>query len=556
MTDPGADASPLLRIDGLQIGYRTRGALIPAVRGVSLAVHRAASVAIVGESGSGKSTTAHAVIGLLPDNAVAHAGTVSFDGRDITGLSGSTLRRLRGGRIGYVPQDPGVSLNPVHRVGDQIAEVFRLHDGLSRKQAAERAVGVLADVGIDDPARRSRQYPHELSGGMRQRVLIGIAMAGDPELIIADEPTSALDVTVQRQVLDLLAGLTRDRGTALLLITHNLAVAAERADRIVVMRDGAVVEAGTTAQVVEAPRDGYTRHLIDAAVGVTAGRLHPGVPVSPPVAGREQSAAIVVDNLVKSFGARGRSHVVVGGVSFALRAGSTLAIVGESGSGKTTVARSITRFTQPDSGHVAVLGKDIGTLRTQRSLRAFRQQIQLIYQNPYSSLDPRQTVGAIIAEPLRAFGILPRSEWTDAVRGLLADVALPPELAERHPRELSGGQRQRVAIARALAPQPEILVLDEPVSALDVSVQAHVLQLLVDLQAKRGLSYLFITHDLGVVRQVADDVVVMKGGRVVEAGTVDSVFSSAVDPYTVALLAAIPAAVGVRSAAAHGDRTG
>jgi peptide/nickel transport system ATP-binding protein len=558
----GSPEAPLLSLDRLSVAYRVRSATTHAVRGVSLSIARAETVAIVGESGSGKSTTAHAIIGLLAENGFIEGGTITFDGEDITRLSGKSFTRFRGARIGLVPQDPGVALNPVHRVGDQIAEVFRLHGGLGRGLARERAVAVLADAGIDNPERRAQQYPHELSGGMRQRALIGIAIAANPELIIADEPTSALDATVQRQVLDLLENLTRQRGTALLLITHNLALAAERADRIVVMRSGTVVEEGSAQDIRTRPAAPYTRELIEAVPGMSARRLRsshgrgpaasgPGAPepaapapasgpgAPEPAARAEPGPVIAVDGLVKTFRRGATRHRAVDGASFTVRRGETLAIVGESGSGKSTTARIITRFTRPDAGSVTVLGEDVTRLRAGR-LRALRRRIQLVYQNPYSSLDPRHTVGEIIAEPLRAFGIASRQDRPEIVRRLLADVLLPADTARRHPRELSGGQRQRVAIARALAPDPEILVLDEPVSSLDVSVQSRVLQLLTDLQAEHGLTYLFITHDLAVVRQIADDVAVMKEGRIVETGTVDQVFTSPQEEYTAALLAAIP----------------
>lgn len=529
----------VLRIAELVVSYRNQGIDRRVLHGVGLSVAEREVVTIVGESGSGKSTLAHSIIGLLDDSAMIEHGEVTFGSTDLASLPTKDLASIRGSHIGFIPQDPAVSLNPLHRVGDQVAEVFRLHEGLDRRTSRRRAIEVLATVGLDDPELRSRQFPHELSGGMRQRVLIAIAIAGKPKLIIADEATSALDVTIQRQVLDELERLTRDLGASLLLITHDLAVAAERSDRIVVLNNGKVIEQGSPRELLLRPQHHYTRHILGQAPSMSSERLKPavrdqGVPADSP------AAEIVVENIVKTFGRRDSARRAVDDVSFTVAPGTTLAIVGESGSGKSTTARILTKLAAPDSGRVTIDGVDVTGLRSSRQVRELRRKVQFVYQNPYGSLDPRKPVEWIIAEPLRAFKLVGRAGVSQRVQQLLADVALDPEIAQRKPRELSGGQRQRVAIARALAPNPEVLVLDEPVSALDASVQTQVLQLLTDLQAMRNLTYLLITHDLAVVRQVADRALVMRAGKVVESGDVESVFSAPKDAYTRALIAAVP----------------
>ncbi|WOQ18528.1 ABC transporter ATP-binding protein [Raineyella sp. W15-4] len=532
MTAPST--RPLLAIDDLSVAYG-RGA-VPAVRGVSLTVRPGEVVALVGESGSGKSTTAHAVLGLLPTSAVTAGGSVTFDGDRLDGAGERAMTAIRGRRIGFVPQDPGTSLNPVHTVGEQIAEVLRVHRLADRRAARVRAVEILERAGIDDPALRARQYPHQLSGGQRQRVLIGIATACSPQLVVADEPTSALDVTVQRRILDHLAEMTRAIGSAVLLITHDLAVASDRADRVVVMRGGAVVEQGPTREILASPRHDYTRRLLAAAPGIGAHRhlsVHrPALPAGGPV--------LRLAGIHKTFDlGRGIRLPAVRGIDLEVPRGGTLAVVGESGSGKSTTARIAMRLEQPDRGSVEFDGRPITLLRG-TALRALRRRIQIVQQNPYASLDPRMTIGAIIAEPLRAFGLGERASRARVVHDLAASVALDPEHLDRRPAELSGGQRQRVAIARALAPGPDLLVLDEPVSALDVSVQARILELLERLQRERGLSYLFITHDLAVARRIADRVAVMRAGVVVEHGPAAEVFDHPTDDYTRALLDAIP----------------
>ncbi|WZH37911.1 MAG: ABC transporter ATP-binding protein [Microbacterium enclense] len=536
----------LLDIDGLAVAYRTPRGEIEAVREVSLSVAAGETVAIVGESGSGKSTTVHAIIRLLPTAARVSAGTVRFEGRDLVAASDRELRAVRGRRIGFVPQDPTVSLNPVVRIGDQVAEVLRVHGLADRRTAFDRAIEALERAGLPDAAVRARQYPHELSGGMRQRVLIAIAIIGDPPLIIADEPTSALDVTVQRQILDHLDALKRERGASLLLITHDLGVAADRADRIVVMTDGRIVEQGTPVHVLGSPRHPYTRRLIAAAPSLNVdGERDATAEPRATVTVREPvdaaSPVLEVENLVKEFVLPGGRAVqrAVDGVSFRLDRGRTLALVGESGSGKTTTARLALRLTDPTAGRVRLDGVEV-TAVSGRPLRELRRRVQLVQQNPYAALNPRWSVETIVTDPLRAFGIGSRSERRARAAELLDLVALPAAALRRRPADLSGGQRQRVAIARALSIEPELLVLDEPVSALDVSIQHQILTLLADIQRERGLSYLFISHDLAVVRQIAHTVGVMRRGRLVEVGDADRVFDHPAHAYTRALLDAIP----------------
>jgi len=534
--------TPLLRIRDLAVTYRGRHQVVDAVRALDLTIEPGQTVALVGESGSGKSTTAHAVVRLLAPSARITSGSIELEGADLTQLPERRLREIRGRRIGLIPQDPTVSLNPVTRIGTQVAEVLRVH-GLADKHTARRlAIDALADAGLDDPELRAHQYPHELSGGMRQRVLIAIATVARPSLIIADEPTSALDVTVQRQILDHIATLTESSGAAVLLVTHDLGVAADRADTVAVMEHGRLVETGTSERVLTTPVHSYTRTLIASAPSLrTAGpavadRLPDDVKVPAPL--------VVAEHLVKDFAVpravepSGRFRAV-DDVSFAIARGSTLALVGESGSGKSTTARLVLRLMEPTSGTITVDGEDL-TRISARDLRALRRRVQVVQQNPYASLDPHLTVGQAIAQPLHAQRIGGRAERRRRAVELLDQVGLPTSYAERRPAELSGGQRQRVAIARALTVRPELLVLDEPVSALDVRVQAQILDLLAGLQTELGVSYLFISHDLAVVRQVAHEVAVMRHGRVLEAGTGEQVLTDPQHPYTQALLDAIP----------------
>ncbi|GAB6899322.1 ABC transporter ATP-binding protein [Kineosporia succinea] len=528
---------PLLKVSNLAVSYR--GGEIPAVRDVSFELGAGEMLAIVGESGSGKSTTALSVMGLLPPGAGIDHGTIEFDGRRIDHLGERAMRSLRGASIGLVPQDPTVSLDPTQRVGTQIAEALVIHGQETRRTAAVRAVEILAEAGVDDPGRRARQYPHEFSGGMRQRVLIGIAWACKPRLIIADEPTSALDVTVQKQVLDRIDRLTAESGTSVVLVTHDLGVAAERAQHVVVMSGGRVVESGPSRQVLENPQEEYTRKLLDSLPTRRTQRAstRPAVTTGEPL--------VVVKDLVKEFHTRDEAgqHLkfrAVGGVDLQVRRGETLSIVGESGSGKSTTARMIMCLEPPTSGTVEFDGIDTGALKA-KELRLLRRRFQIVHQNPYASLSPRFTLAEIIEEPMRAFAAGTKTERRERAVELLERVGLPGNYATRRASELSGGQRQRVAIARALALRPDLVVCDEPVSALDVTVQAQVLDLLAELQDEFGLSYLFISHDLTVVRAISDRVAVMRRGEVVETGDCEQIFTDPQHEYTRTLLNAVPA---------------
>ena len=548
---------PLLDVKGLHVSYRVDGTPQPAVRGVSFQVHPGEVVAIVGESGSGKTTTAHAIINLLPGNARRDSGAVVFDGADLSRLTGKEWQNVRGREIGLIPQDPTAALDPLQRVGDQVAESLTIHR-LQRKRAArESAVRLLEESGIHDAAARARQYPHQFSGGMRQRVLIAAALAAKPKLVIADEPTSALDVTVQRQILDNIASLTAERGTAVLLITHDLGVAADRADRIIVMRHGVIVEQGPTRTVLGSPQHDYTRELIAAAPGLSPRRLRPAsiVPAAgraaerpaalPPSGGTGDSLPLLeAAGLRKVFGlprttSGARTITAVDGVSFSIRRGETLSLVGESGSGKSTVARLLLRLEKPSEGAVHFDGVDLARARGEQ-LRLLRRRFQVVFQSPFASLDPRFSVEDSIGEPLRAFAEGSAGERKARVGQLLESVQLPAHFARRRPAELSGGQRQRVAIARALALRPDLVVLDEAVSALDVSVQAQILRLLAELQERDALSYLFISHDLAVVQQISDRVAVMRAGKLVEIGGTDEILGSPSHEYTQQLISAIP----------------
>ncbi|WP_282848615.1 dipeptide ABC transporter ATP-binding protein [Microbacterium oxydans] len=529
----------VLTASDLRISYGGR----EVVHGVSFEIGEGETLALVGESGSGKSTTAHALLGLLPAGGRVDGGTVVLGDLDISGWSDRALRGIRGAEIGLVPQDPTTSLDPVRPVGKQVEEILRLHGHRDRRSRRARAIELLDRVGIDDPDLRARQYPHELSGGMRQRVLIATAIALRPRLLIADEPTSALDATVQRKVLDLLDELQREEGTSILLVTHDLGVAADRAERLVVLKDGRIVEQGRSEEVLAAPTDPYTRQLLADAPAFTTGFRRPDAPPflrDAAAVAAENPYAIVAEALVKEFRVAGRERFrAVDDVSFRVRRGTTHALVGESGSGKTTTARLVTRFHQPDAGTIEVAGEDV-THAKREQLRALRRRVQLVYQNPFASLDPRQQIVDIVAEPLQNFQVGSRTERRERALALLDRVSLPSDVARRTPRELSGGQRQRVAIARALAIDPEVVVLDEAVSALDVTVQARILELLTSLQAELGLTYLFISHDLAVVRRISHTVSVMRRGRIVEEGQTEDLFRDPQHEYTRELLAAVP----------------
>ena len=527
-------AAPVLSIRDLSVSFRTAAGLVPAVLGASIDVHPGQTVALVGESGSGKSTTAATVNRLLPSNGRIVGGAVWYEGKDIADLPESQMVHLRGANIGLVPQDPMSNLDPMMRIGHQVAETLEVHGRASGRAAWAQAVELLAMVGIPEPERRARQYPHEFSGGMRQRALIAMGLACRPRLLIADEPTSALDVTVQRRVLDQLDELTEQLGTAVLLITHDLALAVERADRVAVMHRGQVVEQGSSRDILGDPHDDYTRELLAAAPSLASVRTRVA-PATPPV------PLVEVRGLRKEFALRGEREALtaVDDVSFDIPRGTTVSLVGESGSGKSTTANMVLALETPTAGSIRFDGADVaGFSRSQ--MFDFRRRVQPVFQNPYASLDPRYTVAACIAEPLRVHHVGDATDRRRAVGELLDQVALPATVAQRYPHELSGGQRQRVAIARALALRPDLVVLDEAVSALDVLVRAQILRLLDDLQRQLRLTYLFISHDLSVVRMISDEVHVMHRGRIVESGTPDELFDHPRDAYTQELLAAIP----------------
>ena len=586
-----AESDPLLEISDLEVAFRSSTGLVPAVRKANLTLYPGQSVAIVGESGSGKSTLAHAVIGLLPGTGRVTGGTIRFQGRDITHLGTQELTALRGSSIGLVPQDPMSNLNPVWSIGFQVKEALRAnglagvaddrlahlmaehaghagHTGhADRAQKAAPSAGGRIDVdeqvallleqaGLPEASRRAKQYPHEFSGGMRQRALIAIGLAARPDLLIADEPTSALDVTVQRRILDHLQTLVRELGTAMLFITHDLGLAAERAEHIVVMHRGRVVESGPSLEVLQDPRHPYTQRLVKAAPSLASRRIESaharGIQVTDDellgasLGSSATEEILRVEHLTKVFevrGAKGKDKTLtaVDDVSFGIRKGTTTALVGESGSGKSTVANIILNLIDPTSGKVFHDGVDLSTLGP-KELFALRRIMQPVFQNPYGSLDPMYSIFRVVEEPLRVHGIGTAKEREARVAELLDMVSLPRSVMRRYPHELSGGQRQRVAIARALALKPQIVVLDEAVSALDVLVQAQILRLLSELQAELELTYLFITHDLAVVRQIADDVVVMEHGRIVEAGAADELFSNPRQDYTRELIRAVPGA--------------
>ncbi|WP_159794008.1 dipeptide ABC transporter ATP-binding protein [Puerhibacterium puerhi] len=556
---PRATDQPLLEIRDLEVAFSTGAGEVKAVRGANLTVYPGQSVAIVGESGSGKSTTAHAIIDLLPGTGKVTGGSIMFDGRELVGVGRKTMEDLRGREIGLVPQDPMSNLNPVWRIGTQVEEALKANGFQGTKaERRERVAGLLAEAGLKDTERRARQYPHEFSGGMRQRSLIAIGLAARPKLLIADEPTSALDVTVQRQILDHLETLTSELGTAVLFITHDLGLAAERAEHLVVMFKGRVVESGPARQILTSPQHPYTQRLVASAPSLSARRIEEareaGVESVELLAQhadadvekvRSEDAVVVAKNLTKIFKIRGSrpgastDFKAVDDVSFTLGRGRTLALVGESGSGKSTAANMVLGLLEPTSGSVEFDGVDVARLSAKEQF-AFRRRVQPVFQNPYGSLDPMMSIFRSIEEPLRLHKVGSAKEREARVRELLDMVALPESAMRRYPNELSGGQRQRIAIARALALKPELIVLDEAVSALDVLVQAQILELLGDLQRDLGLSYLFITHDLAVVRQIADTVVVMQDGRVVEHASTDEVFEHPKEQYTQDLLAAIP----------------
>ncbi|MHA7268916.1 ABC transporter ATP-binding protein [Arthrobacter sp. HLT1-20] len=572
------DDAPLLEIRDLAITFDTQNGPVNAVRKASLTILPGETVAIVGESGSGKSTTALAAIGLLPSNGRVSGGQIIFDGEDITNVSEKRIIELRGNSIGMVPQDPMSNLNPVWKIGFQVKETLRAN-GLDGGSAKARVAEVLAEAGLPDPVERAKQYPHEFSGGMRQRALIAIGLACRPRLLIADEPTSALDVTVQRQILDHLDRMTTELGTAVLLITHDLGLAAERAEKVVVMYKGQVVESGPALEILRNPKHPYTQRLVNSAPSLSSRRLQsqkakdvlaaavedieastpdvvdgphvPHVSHATPSSGARKPAGkgdiiLEVKNLTKEFklrGALGKSSQfkAVDDVSFSVKRGSTMAIVGESGSGKSTVAQMALSLLAPTEGSILFDGVEVNTLKG-KALFDFRRRVQPIFQDPYGSLDPMFNIYRTIEEPLKIHKIGDAKSREKKVRELLDQVSMPAATMHRYPNELSGGQRQRIAIARALALNPDVIICDEAVSALDVLVQAQVLNLLNELQEDLGLTYLFITHDLAVVRQIADQVCVMQRGRIVESASTDEVFNNPQQTYTQDLLNAIPGA--------------
>ncbi len=540
--DIPAAQSPLLEIDGLSISYSHRGHRQTVLHEASLSIAAGQVVALVGETGSGKSTLAQSLIGLLPDNGQIDGGAIRFDGANIARWTQRRFDTIRGTKISLVPQDPGVSLNPVRTIGAQVGEIFQIHGLRDPRERQERVLDLLDRVGLSQPRLRLKQYPHELSGGLKQRVLIAIAVALRPRLIIADEPTTALDVTVQKRILDLIDDLRREYDTAVLLVTHDLSVAAERADRLVILKAGRVQEQGLTDDVLGNPRSSYTATLLADAPSMAKTAMHRAAsPDAHPIPANVAPAPIVVENLVVDYryGRSAATFRAVDGISFTVPAGTTHGLVGESGSGKTTAIRTLVGFVKPTGGRVLVDGVDVASLKGQ-SFRHFRKSIQLVYQNPFASLDPRQTVAEILTEPLLNFEPIERSERERRVREMLDRVGLPATALARQPRSLSGGQRQRVAIARALISDPKILLLDEAVSALDVTVQAQILSLIDDLQRELGLTYVFVSHDLAVVRQIADTVSVVRQGRIIESGPTSTVFSHPVGDYTRELIDAVP----------------
>ncbi|AZT99905.1 dipeptide ABC transporter ATP-binding protein [Brevibacterium linens] len=543
--------SSLLRIDGLSVEYTRRGgSAAPAVSELDLVVRPGSMTAVVGESGSGKSTTANAAIGLLPPSARVANGRIRLGDLDLLSLGTSGWRGVRGSQIGYVPQDPGSSLNPLQTIGKSVAEALRFHRRAGRAEARAQVIELLDRVGIDQPEKRADQFPHELSGGMRQRVLIAAAIALRPRLLIADEPTSALDVTMQKQVLDLLDELRAETGMGILFITHDLAVAGERADEVVVMQGGRIVESGPAGRVFSDPATDYTSRLIaDAPALQTKARS-----ARTEATTQTDTPFVSVESLTHIFDRTGDQITGIEGVDLTVARGTTHGLVGESGSGKTTTGKALSGFLTPQSGHVRIGDFDAAELGrgrpSRQRLREFRRTVQLVHQNPFSALDPKHSIRSTLTEPLRNFRLGDRTSRPRLVAEAMDRVALPTDFLDRRPAELSGGQLQRVAIARALIVEPELVVFDEAVSALDVSVQAQILTLLDELQQELGLTYVFITHDLAVVRQIADTVSVMSHGHLVDDGATEEIFTRPRSAHTRTLLEAIPRPATLSAAAA------
>ena len=541
-----ADA-PLLAVENLKVGFGPRGDVTEVVHGISFAVESGRCLAIVGESGSGKSVTARTLVGLTGGGSHVDAGRMELNGNSLIGLSDRRWRAVRGAEVGFVLQDALVSLDPLRKVGKEIAEPLGIHDWKGDRK--QKVIDLLTEVGVPEPELRARQLPHELSGGLRQRALIASAIALDPPLLIADEPTTALDVTVQAQILALLER-TKKRGRGLILISHDLAVVSRLADEVAVMQDGTIVEQGPVERILHSPQHPYTQALLDAipsehskgtrlAPRVAGAYIPAGNPRVPNLVA-SRAPIITADDLVKTYrGPDGKRRAAVDHVSLEIRPGETLGIVGESGSGKTTTARIVLALIDPDSGNVTLRGKPWTTLK-EKDRRQRRRRVSVVYQDPLSSFDPRWTVRRIVDDAIDEADYKGKAARLGRVRELLGHVGIDEGLLDRRPLQLSGGQRQRVSIARALAPQPELIVCDEPVSALDVSIQAQVLDLLADLQSELNIAYLFISHDLGVIHHVSDRVMVMKDGKVVETGTAEEVFRTPKAEYTRRLFAALP----------------
>ena len=534
MSQSPVSATPVLTLEGLSVRLPAGADRPHAMKDVSFAIASNEILCVVGESGSGKSMTANAIMRLLPGGVTIDGGQVMFDGRDLTKLSDAEMREVRGAGVAMIFQEPMTALNPLRTIGDQIGEMFDIHTGMSKAERSARVLDLLAEVRIPDPKLAARAYPHELSGGQRQRAMIAMALALDPKVLIADEPTTALDVTTQAQILALIKDLQTRKGTAVLFITHDFGVVAEIADRVAVMQHGVVVEQGPAAEVLNRPQHAYTKQLIAAVPPLKA----------PPPRPISDEPILTMRNVAKTFrtgGFLGRGVRVthaVKDVSLVLPKGGTLGIVGESGSGKSTLARCIIRLIDPDSGSVVLNGRDLAKL-TREEMRRETQHIQMVFQDPFGSLNPRRKAGELVAQGPIVHG-MDRTQALAKAKELFGLVGLDPASTDRYPHEFSGGQRQRIGLARALALEPEVLVADEAVSALDVSVQAQVLRLLAELRERLGLSIVFITHDLRVAAQVCDLVAVMKSGEVVEAGPIGEVFGNPQHPYTQALLASIP----------------
>ncbi|MFW5654765.1 MAG: ABC transporter ATP-binding protein, partial [Roseicyclus sp.] len=533
-------SDPILDVRNLTIAFRQGARATRAVRGVTFAVGRGETVALVGESGSGKSVTALSTVDLLPDSAEI-GGSVRYDGTEMVGAPEAELRRVRGNDISFIFQEPMTSLNPLHTLEKQLSESLALHQGLTGAPARRRILELLDRVGIHEPESRLKDYPHQLSGGQRQRVMIAMALANGPDLLIADEPTTALDVTIQAQILELLAELKRDEGLSLLFITHDLGVVRRIADRVCVMKDGEIVETGRTAEIFRAPQHPYTQKLLAAAS--TGG---------PDPVKQDASEILRTDGLKvwfpvqRGFLRRTVGHIkAVNAADISVRAGETLGIVGESGSGKTTLALAIMRLISSEGG-IVFQGRDIHRLKS-RQMRPLLRDMQIVFQDPYGSLSPRMTVEQIVAEGLGVHGLEPGRSKREEVAQMLGEVGLDPAMMHRYPHEFSGGQRQRIAIARAMILRPRLLVLDEPTSALDMTVQVQIVELLRSLQRKYDLAYLFISHDLRVVRALSHKVVVMKQGDIVEAGAVEAVFDAPQSDYTRSLMRAAFGAPGTPS---------